>query len=283
MAQWAKSAVIAPGESQFYGVAVDRDNNVYATGFIYDNGVTEYDFGDGAKVTGRAALKNNIVMVKYNSDGIAQWAKSTVVATNDSTFLSVTADSDDNIYAIGYIYDNTAFNFGNAVTVTPSTADVNNAFIIKYNSDGIAQWAKSTASAASSSIFRNITADLDGNLYATGFVYGNDEIGFGDDVVTAGGYSDDGNALIVKYNSLGTTQWARSANLASDYYSAETDTAGNLYVAGSISGSGIFNLGNGVTVNSAGGAVIVKYSPTGIAQWVKSTTDEDGSSKFSDI
>src|SRR5690242_19757412 len=72
-AQWAKSTVVAPGNSYFLGVTNDTSGNSYAVGYMDGS---QYDFGNGVTVTG--ATSSNALIVKYNSSGVAQWAKSTV-------------------------------------------------------------------------------------------------------------------------------------------------------------------------------------------------------------
>ena len=131
-ALWARSTVVAPYTSTFYDMTTDVVGNVYAVGSIGGNG--EYNFGNGVTVSGNNT-GNNVVIVKYNPFGEVQWAKSTVVAPDGSTFDGVVSDAVGNVYAVGTIYDNGEYNFGNGVTVAGNNTD-GNTVIVKYNSSG---------------------------------------------------------------------------------------------------------------------------------------------------
>ncbi len=282
-ALWARSTVVAPYTSTFYGMTTDVVGNVYAVGSISGNG--EYNFGNGVTVSGNNT-SNNVVIVKYNPFGEVQWAKSTVVAPDGSTFDGVVSDAVGNVYAVGMIYDNGEYNFGNGVTVAGNSTG-GNTVIVKYNSSGEAQWARSTVVAPAYSYFQGVTTDSAGSIYAVGDISGTSEYNFGNGVTVTGNYAGYYmNAVIVKYNSSGEAQWARSTVVApsgSEFFSATTDYTGNVYAVGYIRGTGEYNFGNGVTVagnNTSNNVVIVKYNSAGDAQWAKSTVVAPNASFF---
>ncbi len=271
VAQWAKTNEGAPDLSEFFSVSADASGNVYVVGYIYSD--SEYDFGNGVTVAGTFSDSGNIVIVKYNSSGVAQWAKSTEVAPSASQFYGVSTDTLGNVYAVGYINGNIEFGFGNDVTVTGAYGDDDlNAFIVKYDSSGVAQWAKSAEVAPIDSQFYGVSTDTSGNAYAAGYIDGNSEYDFGNDVTVTGGYGDDFNAFIIKYDSSGVAQWAKSAEVAptdSQFYGVSADTSGNAYVVGYIYSDSEYDFGNGVTVTGGGefasNSLIVKYEDTVIS------------------
>ena len=59
------------------------------------------------------------------------------------------------------------------------------------------------------------------------------------------------------------------------------DSTGNIYAAGYIKGNGAYNFGNNVTAAGAysGGnnIVVVKYNPSGVAQWAQTVTSTSAS------
>ena len=309
VAQWAKStAANAPGASGFSGVSVDSDGYIYAVGYI--NGDGEYDFGGAAQVNG-AGVVDNAVIVKYDSDGLGEWAKSTVTAPDESSFSGVSVDSDGYIYAVGSIVtildvvDSIPYGFGPGVTATGGY-DVeggSNPVIVKYNVAGVAQWAKSTEDAPAGSSFSGVSVDPDGYIYAGGYIRGIIEFDFGESghsVPVTGGY-DGKNAVIVKYEpTAGDAQWAKStaadAPGASGFSGVSVDPDGYIYAVGFINGTGEYDFGeSGHSVPVTGGydgaspgegnnAVIVKYAPTaGDAQWAKSTVVAPSDSSFSGV
>lgn len=282
--QWAKTAVVAPGEAYFSNIAIDTNNNIYAAGTIYGNG--EFDFGDGVKVTGSDNVSNPI-LIKYNASGVPQWAKSTTAGTEFSSFFSVTCDSLGNVYTSGYINKNVEFNFGSGVTATGAYANSWNAVLVKYNSTGTPQWATTPQTAPNYSRFFDLATDVNNNIYTVGNIAGNQEFNFGSGVTITGGYVNDWNGILVKYNSSGTPQWAKTAEIApnnTDFYSVTLDQAGNIYITGEIDQNFTYDFGNGVTVasgiNVGWNPLIIKYSSSGVAQWAKSLSTGAAHSNF---
>jgi hypothetical protein len=264
-AQWAESAITAPSIAWFDSVSVSADNNIYIGGYISDGG--EYDFGNGVTVTGKDNSSDNAVIIKYSSAGVAQWAKAAVTAPADSTFTGIVVGSDNNIYAAGKIGGNSEFDFGNGATVTGGDGSGDNTIIVKYNSSGLAQWAKSTTPAApSDSYFTSISVDSSDNVYAAGEIGSNTKFNFGSGVTVSGGDADDNNGFVIKYNSSGVAQWARSAVTAPEdcyLYGISVDSNGNAYAVGMIDGNGEYNFGNNVTATGAinnDNTVIIKYA-----------------------
>ncbi|HOR57850.1 MAG TPA: Ig-like domain-containing protein, partial [bacterium] len=208
----------------------------------------------------------NVLAVKYNSSGVAQWARSTEVAPDSSGFSNIAIDAAGNFYATGYIINNNLFDFGNNTTVSGAASLSLNALLVKYNAEGKAQWARSTETAGDVSEFGGVATDAAGNVYVSGNMSGTGTYGFGNGVTVAGKYEYDNNVL-VKYNPSGTALWARSATKAPDsscFFGVTTDAADNVYVAGYITGNSQFDFGNGVTTTGAysGGdnALLVKYA-----------------------
>jgi len=166
-ALWAKStAAGAPSDSYFGDSVIDSNGNVYVIGFLRLNGT--FDFGNGVTVTGGTAngVSVNALLVKYNSSGIAQWARSTAVGAPEASYFNdITIDSNNNIYIAGALDSAGTFDFGNGVTVAGGNG-VMSSLLIKYNSSGFAQWAKSTVSGdVGVSTFGGIDIDSNGYIY----------------------------------------------------------------------------------------------------------------------
>ena len=60
-----------------------------------------------------SATDYNIVLVKYNSSGDAQWAQTVSTGPAKSKFYSVAATSDGYVYACGIVNGTGTYNFGN--------------------------------------------------------------------------------------------------------------------------------------------------------------------------
>jgi hypothetical protein len=288
VAQWAVSTASGLNNSVLNSITIDSDKNIYVSGVIFGNGT--FNFGGGVTANGSYNTGYNLVVIKYNSSGVAQWATSTTGGSNNSVFNSITIDSDKNIYAAGTIYSNGIYDFGNGVTVTGGYDSGNNTVVVKYNSSGVAQWAVSTIGGSGVSILRSLVIDSDKNIYAAGYIGGNGTYNFGSGVTVNGGYDGGLNTAVIKYNSSGVAQWAVSTNIgpnASIFKSITIDSDKNIYAAGYINSADTFDFGSGVTVNGgysdSSNTVVVEYNSLGVAQWAVSTTGGLSSSLFNSI
>jgi hypothetical protein len=252
-------------------ITVDPMGNVYTAGES-DNSSTGYD----------------LLTCKFNSAGVLQWSKTYTapVNRNDHSF-GIKSDQQGNVYMTGEVYTSA----GQSEIVT-----------IKYNTQGEQVWLRSfngTGNYYDSP--RDITIDNQCNVYITGFTYNTGAVfdmvtikydsagtqlwaalvsatgyyaqgnsitvdGTGNNIYVAGYYMYDWNTqsremITVKYNSMGDSVWVRKVRGASGLIDAAvkviTDRNGNIFVGGSTQ-----NVGN----RSDG--TVVKYSPSGVEQWV---------------
>ena len=240
-------------------------------------------------------IRGHVAQTSAATPDTAQWAESTAEeGPNASYFNAVAVDTSGNSYAVGYLTGNGTFDFGdsqNHQTVNggyEAEYNDNNAVIVKYDSSGNALWAKSTATLApAQSEFLGVAVDnTTGNVYAVGEIVGNGTFDFGDSqnhqTVNGGDGGSYNNAVIVKYDANGNTQWAESTAAGgpndSEFTGVAVDnTSHNVYAVGEIDGSDPFDFGGDPDVTAQGGnpdytnAVIVQYDSGGTAQWAEST------------
>ena len=213
------------------GISTDSSGNFYITGFTNGNLDREANLG-----------KPDAFVVKYNSDGAKQWTK--LLGTgNPDEGKGITTDSSGNVYITG-------FTNGNLDGVkSPGNSD---AFVVKYNSDGIKQWTKLLGT-SNWDYGSGISTDSSGNVYITGETEGNL------DGETNLGQSD---AFVVKINPDGAKQWTKLFGTSDPDYvrSSTTDSSGNVYIAA------VTDAKNGsATLDS----FLVKYNSDGTKQWTK--------------
>jgi hypothetical protein len=134
-----------------------------------------------------------------------------------------------------------------SVTLTcPSTNY--DAFLVKYTSAGVAQWAHSIGGNNSDYAY-GLSADASGNTYMAGVFL--NSITIGSTELTANGtlYTD---GFVAKFDNTGNAQWAKKigAEGSDGAYGVTNDADGNAYVVGdfnsniSIGGTGLFSAGS---------------------------------------
>jgi len=168
------------------------------------------------------------ILVKYDANGTMQWAQNFDRAGGFDRFTSLANDGHDTIIAVG---------------VADSSYGESDGLITAYDLDGKQLWASITGDGHS-----GVTVADDGSIYAVG--------------VTA---SDD--ALVAKYSSGGTLQWAASTGGSGIDHFAGVAIASD----GSIVAVGTTMSSDGPFPPSAGAtdALIAKFSQGGTMQWAK--------------
>lgn len=258
---WAKSAG-GTSNNECKSIAVDGNGNFYITGW----------FNVGSFTFDSNILTNNggkdIFIVKCAPSGNVLWAKS-AGSTSDDEGKSITVDDNGNCYVTGG-FINDSITFG-STTVTNNVGNGStDMFIVKYDSLGNVQWAKSTG-VPSSDNNRCISVDGSGNLFVTGNL-DNNSITFGSTTLTNNGSNGTTDMFVVKYDSMGNVLWAKSAGGTDFDFSSSVavDGSGNCYMTGSFSSNSITFGSTNLTANAGWDIFVVKYDPSGNVLWAKS-------------
>jgi len=195
------------------GIATDSLGNVYVTG-------STNSFGAGA---------NDVFLASYSGNGDLRWQRTWGGSSWDSSY-AVAVSGPGDIYVAG----NTS-SYG---------AGGNDAFLLKFGSDGSLLWQRTWGGTGSDSAVAVIT-DNAGNIYITG-----------SSSSFSNGYSD---VILLSYDSNGSLQWQRTAGGSAfdGGYGLVVDTLGNIYVAAQTYGIGAGSYD----------ALLLCYSNDGNLQW----------------
>ncbi len=270
-AQWASTPSAAPAEggTHIIGLALGADNTIYTATTIRNAGA--YDFGaPGSPAAATGLGLSNAALVKYDRNGVAQWARTTTEGTDITLGGAVSVSGDNAIYLAGWRAGSSDVNFGatgNAGTTIAGTAGRHTSFLVRYDASGAAQWARVVATGASNSAdlwFNTMWAGADGNVYVAGGYQGvANAYDFGNGVTLPAG--TDFHALLASYDASGAARWVRpvggGARSTSEYVGLTITPSGTLYAAGYSNEPGPYDFGNGVTVNpnTARNATLVQY------------------------
>ena len=133
-AQWVRTTNPNPGNSVSEGIAIDSSDSIYTAGWLEYSSVQSNSFGFGTNVTATAHyLGGDVLLLRYNSSGLAQWAQSVSAgAVNTSRLHAVAVDtSTGSVFGAGSIDGTGSFGFGNSVSVAGFDSQ-GSALLVKY-------------------------------------------------------------------------------------------------------------------------------------------------------
>jgi|GEM_PF-6893998 len=199
-------AVVTDGSAEIdrpHGIKVDVSGNVCISGMF------NFDLTHASQVNG--ATVSSIYVAKYNNNLARLWRNNYQGYASSNFSLEthgtdITIDNSGNVYQTGVHCSNITFTKSIKITLSGSNSQAG--FIVKYNSNGVPQWART---AGRYSRGTHVIHDGAGNVYMGGNFW-NSTINFGNNVTLTQSPSYSGNwsaGYMAKYNSSGTAQWAR--------------------------------------------------------------------------
>jgi hypothetical protein len=113
------------------------------------------------------SVAQDVFLIKYNSAGTPLWAN-TIRGTNSDDISGIIADYESNVYMTGvYGSISALLSLGNGVTLP--LVNGARAHLIKYNTDGVAQWGTMIANVNNSMFGRGVALHSLGRIiYVTG-------------------------------------------------------------------------------------------------------------------
>ncbi|MES2766176.1 MAG: choice-of-anchor D domain-containing protein [Bacteroidota bacterium] len=225
----------------------------------------------------------NHFITKYSNDGNVLWEKIFIpISVSNSAHIYSTAmalDSSGNILLTGaYGWGN--LNFGNGVTL--SSTSYSNLFIAKFNSQGVALWARKAEGDplfSSQSTFNiSIASEKDGHIWiaASFSSFSLDSLTFesGEIITTPDTVSFYRGSFLIRYDPAGKLKVAKQLAIGeSKVTSIIVDHISNIIVFGEI-GSSTLDFGNGILLSNTGwtDVFIAKFEPDGNPIWAKNPT-----------
>ena len=265
-------------------IIMDNSGNIYVTGYSY----------------GGIAQNYNYATVKYNSDGVQQWAIDYNGPGNASDeAYAIALDTSQNIYVTGSSagagseLDYATVKYspagvqllsaryngpGNDIDIAHAVKiDNNNNIIvtgfsrgngnydyatIKYNPSGNQQWvSRFDGTMNLQDIPSSLATDSQGNIYVTGVT--NSDLG---------GFGTQSNYATLKYNSSGSTQWTAIYNGTGN----NKDSASSLTVDES---GDVFVTGKSIGIGTQYDVATIQYDSTGVPEY---TARYNGSDNLND-
>lgn len=250
-------------QDYFDHTALDAGNNLYVCGYSQSASAIATTGAHQTTLSGTV----DAFLVKFNSNGVRQWA--TYYGGSDNDFgSSVETDVTGAVYLGGSTRSTNAIATTGAHQTT--IGGLEDGFIIKFNADGVRQWGTYYGGTQSEELF-NITSS-GSDLYFSGTTNSNSAISTpgAHQVAFGGGNQSDG--FIVKFNSNGVRQWSTYYG-ASGYdavYNIRIDAAQNIYASGESASATAISTAGSHQSNYGGGetdGLLAKFNSNGVRQW----------------
>ncbi|HQM27317.1 MAG TPA: SBBP repeat-containing protein, partial [Syntrophorhabdus sp.] len=133
------------------GIAVDKDGNVYVTGYSSATWGTPINPYSGS---------DDVVVLKLNSSGVYQWHTFHGSSNHDGG-SSIAVDGSGNVYVTGYSIST----WGSPMNPHSGAYDI---IVLKLGSSGVYQWHTFYGSGDCYDFGNDIAVDQSGNVYVTG-------------------------------------------------------------------------------------------------------------------
>lgn len=251
--QWATRMTGSDNGCDYTHVSCDKEDNIYVTSESNASQVDVFNQGDlGTSVFTIPSFEGSWYnyIVKFNPAGEYIWA-TRFGGANDSYYSMTATDSQSNLYFLGVYNGATVYIYSasdlNTVVDTMPNSGVNDIALIKYDKNGVYQWATRIAGTGDDREV-SLTIDKDDRPLVLGYINETNQVSLynAGDLETSVKTIDfpyDYSNVVVKYSSSGQHLWSSyltnvTANLP--YYSAiQTDSNGTIYVAGQFDSSGM--------------------------------------------
>ncbi len=187
-------------DDDIYGITTDSENKTIVVGST-----------NGYMDDGTVGLKDVFVR-KYTSEGKLLWGWQFGTESHDEGY-DVVVDGDDNIIVVGYTYG----------LLGKESAGLVDVFVRKFDEDGKILWTTQFGT-TSSEVANAVVVDNSGNIYVSGYTWGNLE----------GNNKGAKDAYICKLDPDGNILWKRQfgTEFYDEIFNLAVDNLGNIYVAG---------------------------------------------------
>ncbi len=182
-------------------VCIDAGGNVIMGGFFATAAI---QFG-GFTLTNANDNYNDLLLVKYDADGAVLWAKRAGGPRHERIW-AVACHANGDIAVAGGFIDATLVIDGTELTNTNSDQSWYDAFVARFNGDGVLLWAVSGGGIYDEFVTA-VDVDAAGNTVLAGD-FDSPQAAFGGLTLTN---VEDYDAFVVQFDPSGNASWARSA------------------------------------------------------------------------
>lgn len=267
------------------GCVTDAGGNIYISGYT-DSGTSIAT--SGAHQT-TISVFSDAFLTKFTSNGVRLW--STYYGGNDTDLgYSVATFSTNAVYLAGSSTSSINISSPASHQVSPGSINNSDAFLVKFDGNGVRQWATYYGGSGFDEGY-SCSTDALGNVYLAG---GTDATS-GTVIATSGSHQSTNagsfNAFLAKFNSSGVRQWATyyGGSNAEFGFASCTDLSNNVYLYGLATSTNVTIASSGCHQSTNAGfqdAFLAKFNSSGVRQWATfygGTGDEYGYGCATDV
>jgi hypothetical protein len=237
-------------------IQCDASGNVYTSGSFAST--LDFNLGAGSEVMNASGVAD-IYLLKLTNSGDFIWSRKIGGISNEYA-VSMAIDVFGDAILGGYFASTTTFNSFPNVSVT--SAGLDDAFVVKFNSDGVHAWTR-TIGGTGFDRTQAVTTDAQGNVHATGLFQGTVDLNPNEGVENYTASQED--CFVLKLSPNGDFITASvMGGAGSDYsYGIATDAIGGIYTCGAFTQTADFDPSNQVnelTSNGGFDAFLSKWS-----------------------
>jgi len=244
-----------------YGIAVDSDGNVYATGYTNSS-----DWVSGGwNTTHNGAYDYDGYVVKLDTTGAHLWSTYLGEMGADEGY-GIAVDSNGNVYATGYT-DSSGWVSGGWDLTRNGDDYSSDGYVVKLSTTGAHLWSTYLGATYEPDESCGIAVDASGNIYVTGNTNFSGWVSGGWNTSYNGGYCD---GYVVKLDTAGAHLWSTYlGGTDEDYgYGIAVDSSGNVYATGATWSDGWVNGGWNTSYNSGDSdGYVIKLNTAGAHLW----------------
>ncbi len=223
-------------EDHGYGITTDSLGNIFVTGMTRSNNFPLHDAGGGAYFQNTIGGYRTAFILKFTNMGQRQWATYYGGSINDYG-RAIATDNLGDVYVVGNTSSTNfpTFNPGGTSYYQGTLAGSDDAFILKFNNNGVRLWA-TYYGGSSGDIARAITIHNSRQIYITGNTLSSNfpTYDLGGGAFYQGTLSGGHEIFILGFSPIGERFWATYYGGSSTDYgmSIATDSFGNIFVTG---------------------------------------------------
>ncbi len=262
------------GQSTILGTEINSGGDVFFAGNFQGSLDLDPNVNATLQVNTPSGSQGNVFFAAYDSDGDLVHGKH-VWGKSEILLGGMAIDAGSNTFLTGYFNDSIDLNPNSTQAIyLPTVASAEDAFLVKYNSLGLFQWARQLNSSVRTRPI-DIVLDQSGNLLVTGTFNGQTDFNPSSGVNNLVSVNED--IFIAKYNASGN--YVNAISIGSfggstgvhDVMNIDVDNSNNIYISGRFEGdvdfdpSGAVNL---LTANGKNDFYIAKYNSSLQLVWV---------------